>query len=533
MMYPKGSKQPRQVWGAVMNVYKAPPSDVVVTPTPTPSPTTTLTSTPTPSPTTTLTSTPTQTSTPTNTLTSTPTQTQTPSNTPNPLCPQQLDIVGGPLYPGITGTYNRLSVAPTQTFTSGYIQQQGSPDTFVFGTAPDGKNYAAFGYQAGGASYMFARNFNGASGLGWVQYVTSGGYLYEGGTIAQVGGSNTNTGFLFDGSVYYPATGQFTIGAGANYYYLSYPLSCPTPTPTSTPTQTSTPTTTLTSTPTPSPTTTLTSTPNPTTTPTPTNTPSPSAPASGTTEANEFLARVVATGGTLNSTISAATQTMFTSLVSTGLWEDISIFYPIIGGVANAHSQAAGQQYSSSYNGIFNGGVTHSSSGMTFNGVNGYMDTNWALTNQLGSTSLVSIGGYTNTTYVESLMGCLNGDASTITQLRLDVPVGQIAPQPGTTLAGANTTAMTGSSGTFITSRTGTTATFVLQNNVITNLTQASGLTDSNRVMWVGARNYAGAPAYGTGRVAFVFMGRTLTAAKATTLKGIIQTFQTSLSRQV
>jgi hypothetical protein len=224
---------------------------------------------------------------------------------------------------------------------------------------------------------------------------------------------------------------------------------------------------------------------------------------------------------------------MFNSLVTTGLWEDISIFYPIIGGVANAHAQAAGQQYNSSFNGTFNGGVTHSSSGMTFNGVNGYMDTNWALTNQLGSTSLVSIGGYTNTSYVGSLMGCLNGDASTITQLRLNVPSGEISPQPGTSLAGAISTFMTGSSGTFITSRTGTTATFVLQNNVITNLTQASGLTASNRVMWVGARNYAGAPSYGTGRVAFVFMGRTLTAAQATTLKGIIQTFQTSLSRQV
>jgi hypothetical protein len=241
----------------------------------------------------------------------------------------------------------------------------------------------------------------------------------------------------------------------------------------------------------------------------------------------------VATGGTLNSTISAATQTMFNSLVSTGLWEDVSLFYPIIGGVANAHAQAAGQQYNSSFNGTFNGGVTHSSSGMTFNGVNGYMDTNWALRNQLGATSLVSIGGYTNTTYAESLMGCLNGDASTITQLRLDSPTGDIAAQPGTSLAGAITTSMTGSSGTFITSRTGTTATFVLQNNVITNLTQASGLTDADRVMWVGARNYVGAPAYGTGRVAFVFMGRTLTAAQATTLKGIIQTFQTSLSRQV
>lgn len=276
-------------------------------------------------------------------------------------------------------------------------------------------------------------------------------------------------------------------------------------------------------------------TPTPTGTPQPTPTPTltPSPIPSGTTLANEFLARVVATGGTLNSTISAATQTMFNSLVSTGLWEDISVFYPIIGGVANAHSQAAGQQYNSSFNGTFNGGVTHSSSGMTFNGVNGYMDTNWAITNQLGSTSLVSIGGYTNTSYVESLMGCLNGDASTIIQLRLDVPSGQIAPNPATSLAGALTTSMTGSSGTFITSRTGTTATFVLQNNVVTNLTQASGLTDADRTMWVGARNYGGSPAYGTGRVAFVFMGKTLTEAKAITLKGIIQTFQTSLSRQV
>ena len=318
-----------------------------------------------------------------------------------------------------------------------------------------------------------------------------------------------------------------------------------TPGPSQTPTQTQTPTTTLTltptqtetQTPTPTPTTTLTSTPTqtPTTTTTLTSTPTPtSSPIpSGTTLANEFLARVVSTGGTLNSTISAATQTMFNSLVSTGLWEDISLFYPIIGGIATAHAQAAGQQYSSSYNGIFNGGVTHSSSGMTFNGVNGYMDTNWAIRNQLGATSLVSIGGYTNTTYLDSLMGCLNGDASTLTQLRLDVPVGQISPLPGTILAGAITTAMTGSSGTFITSRTGTTATFVLQNNVITNLTQVSGLTDAGRTMWVGARNYSGAPSYGTGRVAFVFMGKTLTAAKATTLKGIIQTFQTSLSRQV
>lgn len=74
MMYPKGSKQPRQVWAAVMNVYKAPEtSPVPTTPTPTPSITPTSTLTPTPS------ITPTQTITPTNTATNTATPTPTPT----------------------------------------------------------------------------------------------------------------------------------------------------------------------------------------------------------------------------------------------------------------------------------------------------------------------------------------------------------------------------------------------------------------------------------------------------------------------
>jgi hypothetical protein len=54
MMYPKGSKQPRQVWAAVMNVYKEPETTSPVTPTPTPTntgtPTPTQTGTPTPTP---------------------------------------------------------------------------------------------------------------------------------------------------------------------------------------------------------------------------------------------------------------------------------------------------------------------------------------------------------------------------------------------------------------------------------------------------------------------------------------------------
>jgi hypothetical protein len=91
MLYPKGSKQPVQVWGSVMNVYKA-PDTVPVTPTPTPSITPTSTQTPTPSITPTQTITPTNTGTPTQTPTNTqtptktgtPTPTQTPTNTQTP-----------------------------------------------------------------------------------------------------------------------------------------------------------------------------------------------------------------------------------------------------------------------------------------------------------------------------------------------------------------------------------------------------------------------------------------------------------------
>jgi hypothetical protein len=75
MMYPKGSKQPRQVWAAVMNVYKAPET----TPQPTPSPTGTANPTPTP----TITPTGTAAITPTPSVTQTQTNTPTPSGTPS------------------------------------------------------------------------------------------------------------------------------------------------------------------------------------------------------------------------------------------------------------------------------------------------------------------------------------------------------------------------------------------------------------------------------------------------------------------
>jgi len=114
------------------------------------------------------------------------------------------------------------------------------------------------------------------------------------------------------------------------------PTTTPTTTPTVTPTNTLTPTPTLTNTVTPTNTPTSSVTPTLTKTPTPTPTPSPG-PAFDA-DAAAYLAAVLATGGTVTSPMSAATNILFTSLKSNGLYNNIIAMYPLIGGTQNSES---------------------------------------------------------------------------------------------------------------------------------------------------------------------------------------------------
>ena len=110
-------------------------------------------------------------------------------------------------------------------------------------------------------------------------------------------------------------------------------------------------------------------------------------------------------------------------------------------------------------------------------------------------------------------------DAETdIYQLRLNEPSAlDIAAQPSVTLAGALTSSMTTDTGNFIVSREGSTSTFILQNGDQTDLSQAEASFNSSYPIYIGARYYPSAPTYGNKRIAFVFFGRTLTPAQAST----------------
>jgi hypothetical protein len=217
------------------------------------------------------------------------------------------------------------------------------------------------------------------------------------------------------------------------------PDTTPTPTPSNTPTgtpgpspsptQTSTPTTTLTSTPTP--TTTLTATPTqtqtqtptttitltPTNTTTPTNTPTPSGVPSGTTEANAYLTAVVNAGGTgIDSTVSAATRTLFTSLVSNGLYSKMIAMYPMLGG------NAAGTKFNAinpvdtnaAMRLVFGGGWTYNSTGILPNGTNAFANTIQSPQDILTPNNWhMSYYSRTNTAYLSSMdMGATGPGAS-------------------------------------------------------------------------------------------------------------------------
>jgi hypothetical protein len=305
--------------------------------------------------------------------------------------------------------------------------------------------------------------------------------------------------------------------------YKAPPSTTPT-TPTPTPSITASPTVTPTQTLTPTNTGTPTNTPTPSVTPSPT----PSILPSGTTEANTYLAAVTSNGGTgLTSTISAATVTLFTSLVSNGLYSKMLAMYPLIGGVANSAKLNAVNigTYDITWNGGMSFNVTGATGGLNAYGSTGidyatltsyftngafgvYFNTTLTGANQfpmgaLGAASRTSIGGIINGVLMD--WGCL--------------------PNPGGFGRVSVTTTPTG---LYICSSTGTTLNRVLVNGSTVYTGTGPTKDTPGGVMELFRRSD---PIYYNGTETFAFVSSALTPAEQTTLSTIINTYQTSLGR--
>jgi len=271
-------------------------------------------------------------------------------------------------------------------------------------------------------------------------------------------------------------------------------------------------------------------TPSVTVTPTPsvTITPTPSASVpSGDADANAYIAAIQASGGTTDTTIENAIQTLFTSLKSNGLYSKIDAMYPYVGGTAASHAIEA--KLNKSFDITWYGGMTHDVSGSTGNGSNGYGDTGFNPYVEIGSTggipahSSVYVGTKTQGNYGE--FGARDGGNDWLMAVAFGNTYTYYGWQYHTAqLTYTNTDVV----GNHIQSRTSSTNFITYKNGVLKDTVTS---TENRPAPDNNLRVFSDTSLYSNRRLQFTTIGEGLSASEIVTLDGIINTFQTSLGR--
>lgn len=313
------------------------------------------------------------------------------------------------------------------------------------------------------------------------------------------------------------SAGTYTLTGQARYDCVS-----PTMTPTMSPTTTPTPSIT----------------PQPTVTPTQTTTQTPSStPPSPDSGATAYLNAVVTAGGTVDATMSAATNTFFTTIRNAGILDKIFTMYPFIGGTAASHRINAITPTGS--NGTFNGGWTHNVSGCTPNGVNA-----WLAPKQGSANADVLPGNYTGFShgvYVNEVLGTGNiGVAAGVYDAVVDLAQIGFSTTNETAIA-SNTSFATilgitrdTNGGFYGGTRINSSQEIQQQNSSGFTASTTYAPVDTAKGYVLGARfSNNTINEFFTKRLSFAFMGQNLTGSDLSTLNTAVQTYQTSLSRQV
>jgi hypothetical protein len=255
------------------------------------------------------------------------------------------------------------------------------------------------------------------------------------------------------------------------------------------------------------------------------------------TDAQAFITAASITDSTQQSAI----NTLVTQLKTYGIWTKMKALYPFVGGNATSHkfNLKDPRDLDAAYRLIFNGGWVHSATGAKPNGSNGYAMTylspSTSLTNNNYHLSYYSREQITTGNSVD--MGC----SDTTTQMISATHWYQSANVKGCVMgsfSGALTVTSTNSNtlGLLIGTRTSSTLAKQYMNGVqdgasVTTLNTYSLL--SRYVVLGGNYVSGGVTEFTTRQSAFASIGDGLTDAEATNFYNAVQTFQSTLGRQV
>ena len=220
----------------------------------------------------------------------------------------------------------------------------------------------------------------------------------------------------------------------------------------------------------------------------------------------------------------AAINTLVVDLKADGLWTKMKALYPFVGGTATSHS--FNLLNTAQYQITWNGGVTHSSTGVLPNGTNGYGDTG------LTPSTALTLNNTHLSVYIRTLSG--GGDFGYITSG--DVQNLFIARNLfGTFYADsyASTSRITASppaAGLYVNTRTASNSFKALVNNtqIGSTITSSTGSLPAQPIR-IGVLTTW----YATNQYAFASIGDGLTDTDATNLNSRVTTFQTTLNRNI
>lgn len=243
-------------------------------------------------------------------------------------------------------------------------------------------------------------------------------------------------------------------------------------------------------------------------------------------DAQAFFDRVTTAGGTLTTTEKNATNQLVLDMKSAGIWSAMKAVYPMVGASAAACAQ---NLKSSSFTGTFSSGWTFASTGVKPNGTSAYMQTN-CFANQFTSDSQ-HLSNYsrqlTNTGATE--VGLISYDLNKFNYVMFQHPSTSVyaaIQSADTVMDSFNDPGY----GFIISNRRNSTQ---LQRYYRNNKTEQSASSNGLGTQEIYMSSINGTSTFSSCEIAFGSMGDGLTDTQAADFYTCVQTFQTTLSRQV
>jgi hypothetical protein len=235
----------------------------------------------------------------------------------------------------------------------------------------------------------------------------------------------------------------------------------------------------------------------------------------------------------IDNTQKTAVNTLVTDLKTYNIWAKMKALYPFVGGTAAQHkfNLKDPRDLDAAFRLQFNGGWTHSSTGVLPNGTTAYADTKLLPSVMAQNSVHVSVYSRTN---IEGLYFDIYGE-------NLTSGLGMLIGYTGRKYLYMNVSSSDNvinnetTTGFYIGNRTASITSALFKNTTkIINGTIASLIPNSTNSLYLGAGDFSGTPnAYSPREQAFASIGDGLTDTEAANFYLAVQSFQTTLSRNV